>query len=71
MKPKKNKKFYNFTEKQKRKDRSANRDLAPRSFRKIFSDEFNARSKRALYRNLNVREVEYPVFKKNVAWWYW
>ena len=52
MKTKKNKKFYNFTEKQKRRDRSIrafNHNFgsnAPASYRKVCNDAYNIKCKR-------------------------
>jgi hypothetical protein len=71
MKTIKNKKFYNFTEKQKRKDRNVNRDLPPAHFRKIFNDEFSAKCKQVLIKNLQGYEIEFPIFVKDIGWWYW
>lgn len=71
MKKNKNKKFYNFTEKQKRKDRTVNRDLPPACYRQIFNDEFDAKCKQTLIKILQGREVEFPVFVKNIGWYYW
>ncbi len=70
MKTRKNKKFYNFTEKQIRKDRTVNRDLPSASYRKIFNDEFNAKCKHALVKILHGKEIEFPIFVKNVRWYY-
>jgi hypothetical protein len=71
MKNKKNKKFYNFTEKQKRKDRSLSRlDYAPSSMRKIFNTEKKAKNKNALRKIFTGIEVEFQHEKKNVNWWY-
>lgn len=71
MKTKKNKKFYNFTEKQKRKDRSVKRDLPPAGFRKLFNDERDAKNKQVLKKILDGKEVEFSVDKKCIGWWYW
>lgn len=71
MKTKKNKKFYNFTEYQKRKDRSLHHlDYAPSAYRKCFN-----RSTKANYRHLVRKikqgfDIEFPVEKKNVNWFY-
>jgi len=71
MKKNKNKKFYNFTEKQIRKDRTVKRDLPPASFRKIFNDEFDAKCKQALIKILQGKEVEFPKLVKDLGWYYW
>lgn len=71
MKTIKNKKFYNFTEKQKRKDRTVNRDLPPATYRKIFNDEFDAKSKQALLKTMKGKDVNFPIFVKNIGWYYW
>lgn len=71
MKKNKNKKFYNFTEKQKRKDRTVSRDLPSASFRKDFNDEYKAKRKQALIKILQGKEVEFPIFVKNIGWYYW
>lgn len=71
MKTKKNKKFYNFTDKQKRKDRSVKRDLPPASYRKPYNDEFDAQCKVALSKIRQGKEAEFPRFVKCVGWYYW
>ncbi len=71
MKTRKNKKFYNFTEKQKRKDRTVNRDLPSASYRKEFNDEFKAKRKQALIKILQGRDTEFPIFVKDIGWYYW
>lgn len=68
---KKNKKFYNFTEKQKRKDRTVKRDLPPASYRQIFNDEFDAKCKQTLIKILQGKKIEFPIFVKNIGWYYW
>lgn len=65
MKTKKNKKFYNFTEKQKRKDRSVKRDLPPAGFRKLFNDERDAKNKQIL-RKISMEKRSNLVSIKNV-----
>ena len=71
MKTRKNKKPYNFTEKQKRKDAGVNRDLPSASLRKIFNDEFKAKYKQVLIKKMAGNElIEFPVFVKDVNWWY-
>lgn len=70
----KTKKFYNFTKKQKQRDRTKNGKQnwnAPSWYRKMFNDELKAQQKQTLRKILQGREVEFPVFKRNVRWYYW
>jgi hypothetical protein len=67
---KKSKKFHDLTQKQKRKDRSVKRDSPPAYYRKMFNDELNAKAKQVLIKILNGKEIEFPIFVKNVRWWY-
>ena len=72
MKTKKNKKYYNFTEYQKRRDGSLKHEdnNADSGFRKVFNEERKARNRHTLNRILQGDEMEFPVERKDVNWWY-
>ena len=71
----KTKKFYNFTAKQKHRDRYKNGKQnwsVPAWYRKMFNRELKAKEKQATREiNMGKEDVLYPVFKKNVRWYYW
>ena len=71
MKTKKNKKFYNFTEKQKRKKRSCGETGVPKYYRQMFNRERKAKARQTLKKLLSGKEVEFEVEKKDVGWYYW
>lgn len=73
MKNKKSKKFYALTEKQKRKDRRHKgwRWSVPKFYRQMFNDEFDAKCKQAMVNVLKGKEVEFPVFVKDIRYFYW
>lgn len=73
MKTKKNKKFYNFTEKQKSKDRSKRKTFwsVPSHFRRRHNRFRKAEAKKILHQILKGREVEFVPEKRTVRWDYW
>jgi hypothetical protein len=73
MKEKKNKKFYNFTEKQKRRDRSNKPKLwsVPKDYRQMFNREREAKAKQVFIKILKGYKAEFDLDKKDVGWYYW
>lgn len=72
MKKYKNKKFYNFTDKQKRRDRSRkNLWTVDSDYRKMFNRERQAKAKQVFIKILNGYEVEFEPERKDVLWYYW
>ena len=71
MKTKKNKKYYNFTEYQKRKDwHPKTGQNASSGYRKMFNKELKAKNRHVLQRILQGDDVEFIVEIKDVNW-YW
>ncbi len=71
MKTRKNKKFYNFTEKQIRRDRTRKTFYwtVPKSFRQIFNKEKKAKNRQALRKLLQGKEVFFEKETNDVRWW--
>jgi hypothetical protein len=72
MKKQKNKKFYNYTDKQKRRDRSR-KSLwtASKDYRQMFNRSREAKSKQVLIKILAGYEAEFEPERKDVLWYYW
>lgn len=70
-----NRKFYNFTDRQRRRDRSLKYAgmwrSVPKHYRKWFNKEYNAKSKVVLHKLMLGQEVEFPRFVRDAAWYYW
>lgn len=75
MKIRLNRKWYNFTEKQKRKDKSVSRIgqwNAPHDYVRIFNVKFRRDCKTILRNNLNNEEdTPYPINGRHSAMWWW
>lgn len=73
---KKNKKRYNFTEKQKRRDRFRSNQSkwfrsVPGWYCRMFNREYSAKCKVVLRKILNGEEIEFPRDVKDAGWYYW
>jgi len=79
MKVRKNKKRYNFTEQQLRKDRSVKYSYGnnvPKWFVKEFNDKFKNRCKmilknHALSYPIIMDNVVYPIQRHDAGWYWW
>ena len=74
MKTCKNKKFYNFKEvhKRKKRTRAARNPWTSDSseFRRSLNREYRTKSKVVLRKKLEGKEIEFPLFRK-ILEWYW
>lgn len=72
MKSYKNKKSYNFTKAQKRKKRTRSAKIDWKSntweYRRMLRQNYRAKCKVVLHKNLWEEEKEFPIFK-NTLWW--
>lgn len=67
-----NKKPYNYTEYQRRKDKSVgNHWTVPSSYRRLANSKMKAKSKATLHKFLRGEEVMFEVERRNILWNYW